>query len=100
MQTVLAQSGEDLVEPVIVAPRTRPKRHPSGLHDWNYANMMALDARLSREGDLKAAPASVRLETLDAARARGCDRYRASGAGWVLFCEDSGRQADSICIAQ
>jgi hypothetical protein len=64
-QTVLAQSGEDLVEPVIVAPRTRPKRHPSGLHDWNYANMMALDARLSREGDLKAAPASVRLETLN-----------------------------------
>jgi hypothetical protein len=67
LQTVLAQSGEDLVEPAVVAPRTRPKRHPSGLHDWNYANMMALDARLSREGDLKAAPASVRLETLNAA---------------------------------
>ena len=29
--------------------------------------MLALDARLSREGDLKAAPASVRLETQDAA---------------------------------
>ena len=28
--------------------------------------MLALDARLSREGDLKVAPASVRLETLDA----------------------------------
>jgi hypothetical protein len=67
LQTVLAQSGEDLVEPAIVEPRARPKRHPSGLHDWNYANMMALDARLSREGDLKAAPASVRLETLDTA---------------------------------
>jgi hypothetical protein len=67
MQTVLAQSGEDLIEPVVVASRARPKRHPSGLHDWSYANMMALDARLSREGDLKAAPASVRLETLDAA---------------------------------
>jgi hypothetical protein len=66
-ETVLARNGEDLVEPVIVAPRTRPKRHPSGLHDWSYANMMALDARLSRQGDLKAAPASVRLETLDAA---------------------------------
>jgi hypothetical protein len=67
LQTVLARSDEDLVEPVLVAPRTRPKRHPSGLHDWNYANMMALDARLSREGDMKAAPASVRLETVDAA---------------------------------
>ncbi|MGA2352433.1 MAG: hypothetical protein ABSF70_18500 [Terracidiphilus sp.] len=67
LQTVLAKSGEDIVEPVLVASRTRPKRHPSGLHDWNYANMMALDARQSREGDLKVAPASVRLETLDAA---------------------------------
>ena len=67
MQTAFAQSGDDLVEPVIVAPRVRPKRHPSGLHDWNYANMMALDSRLSRQGDMKTAAASVRLETLDAA---------------------------------
>jgi hypothetical protein len=65
MQTVLAQSGEDLVEPVLVAPRARPKHHPSGLHDWSYANMMALDARQSREGDLKITPKSVRLEMLD-----------------------------------
>jgi len=63
--TLLAQSGQDLVEPVVVAPRTRPKRHPSGLHPWDYANMMALDSRLSREGDLKVAAASVRLETRD-----------------------------------
>ena len=62
---LLAQSGLNLVEPILVSPRTRPKRHPSGLHDWSYANLLALDARLSREGDLKVAPSSVRLETLD-----------------------------------
>jgi hypothetical protein len=66
MQTVLANSINDLVEPVLVAPRPRPKHHPSGLHAWSYANMLALDARQLREGDLKASPASVRLETLDA----------------------------------
>ena len=66
LQTVLTLAGENLVEPVLVAPRARPRRHPSGLHPWNYANMMALDARLSRDGDLKKTPASVRLETLDA----------------------------------
>jgi hypothetical protein len=66
LKTVMAIVGEDLVEPVVIAPRTRPKRHPSGLHDWSYANMMAMDARLSREGDLKIAPAQVRLETMDA----------------------------------
>jgi hypothetical protein len=67
LQTVLSVSGEDLVEPVVVAPRERPKRHPSGLHSWDYANLLALDARQSREGDLKIIPAAVRLERLDAA---------------------------------
>jgi len=71
LQTVFAVSNENLVEPVLVAPRTTPKRHPSGLHPWDYANMLALDARQSREGDLKATPAStpvlVRLEMLDTA---------------------------------
>jgi hypothetical protein len=66
MQTVLAMSGEDLVEPVLAAPVTRPNRHPSGLHPWDYANLMALDARVSRDGELKGKPVSVRLEAQDA----------------------------------
>ncbi len=67
MKIVLARPGANLVEPVLLAPRTRPKQHPSALHDWNYANLLALDARLSRDGALRAAPAQVRLETMDAA---------------------------------
>jgi hypothetical protein len=66
LQTLLAVSGKDIIEPVLIAPHSTPKRHPSGLHDWSYANMLALDARQSRMGDLKAAPASVRLEMQDA----------------------------------
>jgi len=66
LRTVLSISGEDIAEPILVTPRATPKRHPSGLHDWTYANMMALDARESRQGDLKIAPASVRLEMQDA----------------------------------
>ncbi len=66
LKQVLAVDGEDLVEPVIVAPRPRPRRHPTALHPWNYANMMALDARISRDGDLKSVPAKVRLEAMDA----------------------------------
>jgi hypothetical protein len=65
MQSVLAVSGQDLVEPVLIAPRTRPHHHPTALHPWNYANLLALNSRLSREGDLQTAPASVQLETLD-----------------------------------
>lgn len=66
MQTALARTGEDLVEPVLLAPHARPHRHPSGLHPWDYANLLVLDARLSREGDLKTLPTAVRLETQDA----------------------------------
>jgi hypothetical protein len=66
LNTVLALPGQNLVEPVLLAQRERPKQHPSALHDWNYANLLALDARQSREGDLKTTPAQVRLETQDA----------------------------------
>ena len=66
MHTVLARNGEDLVEPILVALRMRPNRHPSGLHPWDYANLLALDARVSRDGELKGKPVSVRLEAQDA----------------------------------
>ncbi len=60
-------SGHDLVEPAVVAPRAVPNRHPSALHDWMTGNLLALDARLSRNHDLATAPAAVRVETIDAA---------------------------------
>jgi hypothetical protein len=65
LQPLLAHSGSDLVEPVLLTQRTVPKRHPSGLHEWNYANLMALDVRQLREGALKTVPSSVRVETLN-----------------------------------
>lgn len=67
MRTILAQNGENMVEPVVVAAHERPRRHPSALHDWDYANVLALDARISRDGALKGIPADVRLETKDTA---------------------------------
>jgi hypothetical protein len=54
----------DLVQPVVVAPRPVPNRHPSGLHDWKTGNLLALDARLTRSGPLRATPQSVRVETI------------------------------------
>lgn len=64
---VLAVNGVNLVDPVLVAPHERPHRHPSALHPWSYANLLALDARLSRDGALKGVPATVRVEGQDAA---------------------------------
>ena len=67
LSTLLALDGKDLVDPVLLGARSRPNRHPSGLHPWSYANLLALDARLSRDGALKGTPATVRLETEDTA---------------------------------
>jgi hypothetical protein len=62
---IVAQDvSRDLIEPVVVAPRAVPNRHPSGLHDWAFGNLLALDARQSRSGALSGVPASVRAETL------------------------------------
>ncbi len=66
LETVLTKSDQSLVEPVVVTPRVRPRRFPSGLHPWSYANLLVLDSRLSLAGNLKLAPTSVRLESLDA----------------------------------
>jgi hypothetical protein len=62
---VLTVQGSDLIDPVLVAVRTRPNRHPSGLHPWSYANLLALDARISRDGMLREQPAEVRVEVQD-----------------------------------
>ena len=48
----------------MVAPRATPNRHPSALHPWTTGNLLALDSRLSRSGELNIAPATVRVETL------------------------------------
>lgn len=63
--SLASDASRDLIQPVILAPRSTPNRHPTALHDWTTGNLLALDARLSRSGNLKTTPASVRAETLD-----------------------------------
>jgi len=62
LTTVVSDERNDLVEPVTIAPRATPNRHPSGLHEWTTANLLALDARVSRDGALEKTPARVRVE--------------------------------------
>lgn len=66
LHRLLKRQGENLVQPVLVEPREPARAHPVALHLWAYANLLALDARLSRDGNLHSLPARVRLETQDA----------------------------------
>jgi Hydrazine synthase alpha subunit middle domain len=65
LAAVLAEHDENVVEPVLLQTGTPPRRFPSGLHPWDSANLLTLDARISLAGDLRQVPASVRLETLE-----------------------------------
>ncbi len=91
LQSLLADQRADIVEPALVAPRARPRHHPSGLHDWNYANVLALDARQSRKSDLAVTPKTVRLEALDASGktvVMGRARVEADGSFFVSVPAD------------
>jgi hypothetical protein len=67
MELIVEDAERDLVEPVVVTPRAVPNRYPSGLHDWAFGNLLALDARQSRSGAVSGTPALVRAETRDEA---------------------------------
>ncbi len=66
LRNVISRSGEDLVQPVLLSSHSRPNHHPTALHKWDYANVLALDARESRDGAMNATPTTVRLEELEA----------------------------------
>jgi hydrazine synthase alpha subunit-like protein len=63
--SVLAEHDADAVEPVVIAERVVPNRHPSGLHDWPNANLLCLNAYTSKYQFAAGSIHSVRLYTRD-----------------------------------
>jgi len=48
LRAVDSQEGVNLLQPVVLRERIVPKRFPSGLHDWNHANLLCLNAYTSK----------------------------------------------------
>ena len=63
LTTVASSPHEDVIEPTIVSEKSAPNRFPSALHDWNYANLLCLNAYSSKSSFLGGSIASVRLYT-------------------------------------
>ena len=61
----VAQPDADIVQPVLLAARTVPNRHPSGLHDWPNANLLCLNAYTSKYAFPAGSIHSARLYTPD-----------------------------------
>ena len=65
LHPVLASAGLNLIQPVLLAQRAIPNRHPSGLHDWPNANLLCLSAYTSKQQFAPGSIRSVRLYTRD-----------------------------------
>ncbi len=62
---IAAESGKDLVQPSLAAPRPAPNRFPSALHDWKTANLLTLNAYTSKYQFAEGSIAAVRVYTVD-----------------------------------
>ena len=65
LSAVATASDADLVQPAIVAPRPVSNQHPSGLHEWSYANLLCLNTYTSKQRIPTGSVKSARLYTAD-----------------------------------
>ena len=65
LSSVADEQSGNVIQPALVAARTVPNRHPSGLHDWSYANLLCLNAYTSKYKFAAGSIHSVRLYTRD-----------------------------------
>jgi hypothetical protein len=63
---LLRDPKANIVQPALVTERPVPNRHPSALHEWNYANVLCLNSYTSKDHIAEGAVASVRLFSRDA----------------------------------
>lgn len=63
MDPVLVTAGTNVLQPVLIAPRSVPNRYPSGLHDWPTANLLCLNAYTSKFAFAAESIHSVRMYT-------------------------------------
>lgn len=57
----------NVIQPTLIAPRQVPKRFPTALHDWSYANLLCLNSYTSKYKFAEGAIHSMRLYTRDTA---------------------------------
>jgi hypothetical protein len=65
LRSVQREPDSNVLEPVLIAERSVPKRHPSALHDWPVGNLLCLNAYTSKYKFVAASIQSVRLYTRD-----------------------------------
>jgi Hydrazine synthase alpha subunit middle domain len=67
---LISMPSQDILQPLFVAPRSVPNRHPSALHDWKFANLLALNVYTSKHAFAPGSITRVRVYTQDATGSR------------------------------
>jgi hypothetical protein len=63
----VAERNANILEPVVISEHPAPKRFPSALHDWSYANLLCLNSYTSKYKFAAGSIHSMRLYTRDGA---------------------------------
>ncbi len=96
---LVSASNANLLQPAVVAPRPLPNLHPSGLHDWNYANLLCLNAYTSKYKFAPGTVASAKLYTTDEkgkTRLLGSSPVEADGSFYVQVPGDKPLQVELL----
>ncbi len=98
--TALAGASEgNLLQPALVAPRPVPNLHPSGLHDWSYANLLCLNAYTSKYKFAQGSVAAMKMYTTDGKgkpRLLGSSPVEADGSFYVQVPGDRPLQVELL----
>jgi hypothetical protein len=66
LRPLIVEPNANVIQPTPIIQRAMPNRHPSGLHEWSYANLLCLNAYTSKYKFAEGSIHSVRLYARDA----------------------------------
>jgi hypothetical protein len=98
-ETLVGSSDADVVQPALLTSRRIPNQHPSGLHDWNYANLLCLNAYTSKYAFAAGTIATLRLYTTnEAGKAKllGSSNVESDGSFYVQVPADKPLQIELL----
>lgn len=97
-----SEQNANVIQPVMVAARTVPNRHPSGLHDWPNANLLCLNAYTSKYSFPAGSIHSVRMYSRDvsgAAKLMGTAPVERDGSFFVQVPTETALQIELLDAA-
>jgi len=95
----VADAGASIVQPALISARATPNLHPSGLHDWNYANLLCLNAYTSKYQFAGGSIKSTRLYTKASSgkpRLLGSSNVEADGSFFLKVPADQPLQIELL----